>query len=322
MWWFVSAMAWAAEPAGYWWPDDLAAISKLYGTSSEQLQGPFAEREQELGRTAAAIREYRVALELLGDRAPAAERERLEALEALHAHNHAALSAFADQLVSDYDAAFTAAVERAAASRGAVVQCQGQIPAPSSGPRIPGAPRKTFANPDCAGADLNAALAAAVDGDAAAVAAIGAILARSWPTPEPLPVAAQPAVGGGERWVRVVDLMRAGARGALARIDHADDEARDAIEAAMETATTEAELQALVPKVQAIEAQTASARAGLAAPVLAVAAARMAKWKGEALPGWCANPAALGGCTGADASNDLVARLLADKKVAAAFPEE
>jgi hypothetical protein len=317
MWWFVGA-AFGAEPAGWWWPDDLASSSALYAASAEQLQAPFVAREQALARSAAAIREYRVALDLLGDDAPAVERARLESLEALHAQHHAALSAFADQLVSDYDAAFTGAVERAAAARGAA-RCEGRIAAPAVGPRIPGAPRKTVPNPACAGEDLNAALAAGVDADPAAKQAVAAILGRAWPDPAPLPVAPQSPIGGGERWFWVVDLLRAGAREALARIDRDDDDARDEIEAAMETATSEADLAALVPKVDAIEARTAAARAALAGPVLAAVEARMAKWKGEPATGVCANPAALGGCAGADASNELVGRLLDDKKVAAAL---
>lgn len=320
MWLWAGAVAMAADPVGFWHPDDLAAVSKLYTTSSEQLQDPFVERQKELERTAAALREYRVALDLLGDRAPATERARLESLEAVHARNHAALSGFADQLVTDYDTAFTAAVERAAAARGPVTRCAAHVPVAGGGPRIPGAPARWQANPECKGADLNAALAAAVDADAGARAAIDEILQRPWPLGEvPSPEAMAP-VGGGERWLRVVDLLRAGARGALARVDADDDDARDAVEAKMEAAGSEAELSALVPEVKAIEAHTAAARAALAAPVLGVAEARMAKWKGEPPVGWCANPSVLGGCSGADASNDLVARLVADKKVAAAFP--
>jgi hypothetical protein len=320
MWLLVGAVAWGADPVGYWHPDDLAGLSGLYASSSEQLQAPFGARNQELERAAAAIREYRVALDLLGDRAPAAERARLEALEAAHAENHAATQRFAGQLVEDYDRAFTAAVERAAAAVGVVAQCEGEIPLPSSGPRIPGSPRKTMPNPACVGRNLNADLAKAVDADSAANTAIGAIVARPWPALAPVAVEAQPVVGEGERWLRVVDVLRAGARGALTALDRQDDDAREVVEAAMEQATTEAELQALVPKVEAIEAETAAARAALAAPILAVAEARMAKWKGEPTTAWCANPSALGGCSGADAGVDVLAKLVADKKVAAAFP--
>ncbi len=313
------ALAVAAEPAGFWYGDDLAAASKLYARSSEALQATADARQQELERTAAALREYRVALDLLGDLAPAAERARLEALETAHARNHAVMSDFAGALVEDYDVALTAAVERAAAARGPVVICQAEIPAPQSGPRIPGAPPKRVKNPACVGADLNAALAAAVDADAAAVAAIDGILARPWPAPSGIDLAPQAPVGAGERWLRPVDLLRAGARGALAALASADDDARDEVEAAMESATTQAELEALVPRVKAIEAQTAAARAALAAPVLAAAEARLAKWK-EPATAWCANPSALGGCTGDEGGAELLGRLVADKKVAATFP--
>jgi hypothetical protein len=174
-------------------------------------------------------------------------------------------------------------------------------------------------NPDCQGEDLNAALAAAVDADAALEATITEILGRPWPEIG-LDAAPQAPVGGDARWIEVRDLMMAGARSALQRIDQRDDDARGKIEAAIEQGGSVEELRRLTPEADRIEAETAAARAALAAPILAVAEARMAKkWGGEPATGWCANPGPLGGCTGEDASRALVSRLLEDSKVARAL---
>ncbi|MCB9698749.1 MAG: hypothetical protein H6738_18350 [Alphaproteobacteria bacterium] len=73
--------------------------------------------------------------------------------------------------------------------------------------------------------------------------------------------------------------------------------------------------------MQQLTERTAAARAALAAPVLEAAANAMARWKREAPAAWCANPEVLGGCTGMDASAELVGRLVDDKRVQKAFPE-
>lgn len=306
----------AATPAGYWHPDDLAPRSQVFVSASERLQQAYGERERAIDSLSAALRQYRVALDLLGERAPATERERLDDLERDYQRQYAVAQAFADDLVGGFDAAFQGAVDRAVAKLGGAVECEGTI---SSGPRIPGMPAKREPNPQCQGEDLNDELAAAVDADPALKAEIDAVVARPWPdvtlAPEP-----QAPIGGGARWLSVHDLMTAGAREALLVIEGRDDAARDAIEAKLEQGASTEELKALEPEAERIEAETAKARAALAAPVLAASEAAMAKWKGEPATGWCANPAALGGCTGTDASRDLVGRLVDDKKVAKTWP--
>ncbi|MEQ1572116.1 MAG: hypothetical protein ABMA64_41190 [Myxococcota bacterium] len=313
--WTLFAVAHAA-PVGFWHPDDLAPLSAVFVASSERLQGPFEQRSSDADRLAAALNQYREALDLLGERAPAAERARLEALEKEYNRQHAVLQQFADQLVSDYDAAFTGAVERAASSKGEVVQCAATV---RSGPALPGMPSRAQSNPDCPGANLNAAIAAVVDADAGLKAALDEILSRPWPEIG-LESAAQAPIGGQERWMAVRDLMVAGARERLQQIVAADDEARDAIEAAIEEGSTLEQLTALEPAAKKIEGDTAAKRASLAGPLLELVEARIAKkWKGEVAPGWCANPEPLGGCTGADESRALVARLVEDPKIAKAF---
>lgn len=311
MMWLASALA---APVGHWHPDDLAPLSKGFAESSEKLQVPYGEASAKVEALASALRAYREGLDVLGERAPAAERERLEALEAAYAKQHAALQGFADQVIGDYDAAFTGAVERAAAARGETQQCPSTIP--DGGPRIPGRPSKVVANPECVGEDLNAALAAAVDADPELAAAIAEILGRTWPEVT-LPAEPQAVVGTGERWILVRELLVAGARDAMRRIENEDDLARTKIEAGLESESPDVE--ALKAEVKGIEAKTAAARAALAAPALAAAEKALAKRKGEPATAWCANPVALGGCVGTDVTGDLLGPVLDDKKVAKAL---
>lgn len=313
--WFWLAAAHAA-PVGYWHPDDLGPLSNRFVDTSEKLRGPFEARSASAEQLAAALREYQEALDLLGSRAPAAERERLEGLQHEFQRQHAVLQQFADELIADYDTVFMSAVERAVVARGEVVQCAAEL---RQGPSLPGVPSRTVPNPECTGENLNASLASTVDADPALEAGLADILSRPWPTLA-LESAQQAPIGGGERWLSVRDLMVAGVRDRLRAIDLHDDEARDRIDAAIESGASTEALKALGPEADRIDAETAAARAALAAPILAAAEKRMAKkWAAEPATGWCANPVPLGACTGTDASRELVGRLVDDKKVKQAF---
>jgi hypothetical protein len=314
--WLWSAAAWAA-PVGFWHPDDVMPLSERFATTSEQLQGPFEQQSDTLGQVARALREYHEGLDLLGARAPAGERERLDGLEHVFQREQASLQGFADRLVEDYDGLFRAAVGRAIASQGDVAECPATV---KTGPALPGVPGREKPNPDCVGKNLNAEIAAAIDRDPALKSALDTLLARPWPSVT-VSAAPQAAVGGGERWVSVRALIASGAGAQLRTIDREDDEARMEIEAQIEAGASVEALRALEPKAAAIEAETAAKRAAVAAPVLTAAEALMAKrWIGEPSTGWCANPALLGGCSGTDATRASIDRLRADKKVMKAFP--
>lgn len=325
--------AFAADPApaaapGFWHPDDLAPLSERFNQTSELLQKPFGERSTTAERAAAGLRQYREALDLLGAAAPEAEWDRLDTLEREYQRQHAALQAFAEQVITDYDAVFTAAVDRAVAARtakgGVITQCVAEV---RQGVQLPGVPAKSSPNPECEGANLNAELAAVVDADTALQAALAEILDRPWPLLA-LDAAPQPvnAIGSGasaKRWLSIRDLMVAGARAPLAAIERRDDDARTRIEAAIEQGASVEQLRALEPEAKRIENETRAARTAAAAPVIAAAQAVVrVKWGTEPSTGWCANPVLFGGCVGEDATRSLVSRLLAEKKVSKAFPAE
>jgi hypothetical protein len=306
--WLLTATALAA---GTWHPNDVAAASTRFSAASERLSKPAEALQDQDARAAAAVRAYRLSLDLLGPAAPAADRERLLALEADYFAQHNRAQAFLDQLVGGFDDLFSGAVQTAVKAAGGGEPCEKMIP---SGPQLPGIRPRLAPNPACQGEDLNPRIAAAIDADPALGASLDKLLGQPFPaiTLESKPM---PPVGAGERWIAVDQLFTAGAKEKLRAIDTADDEARVEIEAAVE-AGDEQRVLAMKDKAAAIAAATAHTRAELAEPVLAAADKALGKLGGAA---WCANPVALGGCTGADATKELAPQLLDDAKVAKAL---
>lgn len=297
-----------AQAGGFYHPDDIAGASAEMARASEGLTAGFDERAKDLRKVAVALQQYRVSLELLGTRAPQAEWDRLAALEKQYHREEAVLQAFADELITDFDTTMKGALDAALAAHPGATRCRAEIEVP--GPRVPGMRARTKPNPDCEGENLNAALATAMDGNAELVADISEMLALEWPgvTLEESP---QRAVGEGVvRWVNVRALATTVAPGQLKAIEREDDLMRLDIDAALEG--EEPDLERLKTRVAEIERATGAARAKLGGAILDTAARRLAK-SGETT-GWCANPAALGGCEGTNATGEVVPELGSDKK--------
>lgn len=308
-------LALSAHASGFYHPDDISAASTRFRSASEQLLAPFEERQEAARALSSALVRYQESLDLLGERADAAERARLVELRAGYNTDFARVEAFADAVVGDFDAAFTSAMERAiAAVDPAAVECRAQIP---KGTRLPGMPGRTERNPACTGEDLSARIAEAMDADPALGPAVDAVVARSWPDLE-IDRKPQAATGPEGRHVDVGAWLRSTRRDELRAVQLADDRARIGLEAAVEQTTSPADLEPRLEEARALTAATAQQRAALAAPVLAAADAAFARWSEDDV-GWCAQPGVLGGCTGTDATQELVGRLLEDKKVAKAL---
>ncbi|MEZ4320115.1 MAG: hypothetical protein R3F61_21730 [Myxococcota bacterium] len=297
-----------AALAGFYHPAEVAAQSEAFGKASERSAAAASDAQSGVRAHAEALRRFEEALDLLGSREPAGQRDRHAALEKRYNRDFAALQAFADAMVQDFDGAFGRALERALAAHPGAVRCQGQIP---SGPRLPGIPQRTTANPECQGDDLNAALAASMDADPTLASDLAGVLARPWPA---LGLDAEPvAPVGGERWVSVSEVFHAGMRDALRSIDQADEDARLPFEAAIEQGADKEALRGMSDAAKKVDEATRARRAALASPVLDRADVVLAK---QAPPGgWCAQPALLGGCTGTE-DTSLVRVLLDDKKIA------
>ncbi len=311
------ALTASALAGGFYHPDDVAAASQRFAEAQTQLSGPLEERQGAARTLSAALRQYREGLDLLGDRAPAEQIRRLQEMETDYLRQFNALQVFADDLIMDFDGAFTSALERALAAHPDATECQARI---AVGPRVPGMAGRTQDNPACEGPNLNEAIGKAIDADAELATALPGIVGRSWPNLGLEPQAVD-AVGNGQRYVSVRNLMVAGAADALRAIDRADDDARVAIDAALEDGADAAELKQLEAQGQQVAADTRAKRSALAAPVLVAAEAALAKWgKTDGATAWCAQPRPLGACLGDDVSGELIDRLLADKKVGKALP--
>lgn len=299
--------------ADTWHPADVAASSRQFDRLAARQSAVFEDRNRTAASLSGALRDYRTALDTLGERAPVAERNRLEDLESSYNAQFARLQAFADRSVGETEAAFGTALERALAKRGiGDPPCEKERP--MGGMRLPGLPARMEPNPDCTGADRNAEVAAEIDADPVLGAFVDHALAADWPAlaladREPVPV-----VGTGERWIGVTAFLRATAARALDGVDQADDLERS--RAGLDLATAD-EATALIDTARAIAARTAAARAGLADPLLRAADKVFARWakEGEPATAWCAAPAGLGGCTGEDATSALLSRLLADRRI-------
>jgi len=315
MWLIALASTALAGPTGFYHPFDLGNESALFREASNGALLGMEPQNRNAVLMSQSLQRYRTSLDLLGSRAPEAERQRAEALQRDFNREFAVLQAFADTIVEDVQTEFEAAVERAIATLGATaVQCEREIP---DGPNVPGMRGRTKPNPDCTGDDLNTALAEAIDADPTLKAAVTEITAMTWPTIT-VPTDAQDPVGG-PRYLDVRDFFVIGARDAMNRIDEADDAARMVFEAAIEEGE---DLQVHVDAAKKLTADTAAKRATLALPVFEAVDGVLAKWvgKGEKPTGWCANPAALGGCKGEEDTIPLSERLWAEKKVQKALP--
>jgi hypothetical protein len=307
-------IATASAGPGHYHPADVAAQSSLYARAADGAGVTFAKRTEDVERIARALRDYEEGLDLLGSRAAPAERERLASLQKSYHRDVAVISAFANTMMEDFDGVFSAAMERAIAAQGEASECASLV---QSGPAVPGIPPRMEKNTACEGPDLNGTIGSAMDADPLLISAVDEILALEWPALR-TDTEAQAPVGSGTAWLDVDAFFRKVAKDALRKIDSADEDARLDFQAAIEEGAATSELEGHVSAAKKITAQTAARRADLAAGLLQAIDDRAAK-KGWSVA-WCANPSVLGGCTGEDAGDDMVANMLADKKVQKALP--
>ena len=300
---FSSALA-----AGFYHPSDVAAVSTAYERASKQSATKAGDAQRQARSLAAALADFEEANDLLG----AAPSERHAALEKEYNRQFAVLQAFVDEQIEAFDLAFLAAMERALKPHPSAARCLREVPV---GTQLPGMRGRTQANPDCKGDDLNAGLAKTMDADPVLRQALEQLAVRTWPA---LELPAEPVSIGSARWIAASTFFQAAMPDALRKIRAEDEDQRLSFHAAIEQGAPTGELEKLVAAAKAVDQRTAARRAELAAPVTARVAAVFAKSAPDA--GWCAQPAILGGCTGTDATAELQALLLADKKLTKALP--
>lgn len=305
-WWSFTAVA------ATWHPADVAAQSALFDRLSARQAAVFEDRNKSAAQLSAALRAWRESIDALGDRAPAAEREAMAAAELDYNRQFARLQAHADHAVGQTESMFGVALDRAIRAMNVTDEpCEATRPV--GGVSLPGMPLRTEKNPACTGEDVNAAIAKRLDQDPELTRFVEAELAADWPALALAPVAMAP-VGEGPRTASVSAFLHAAAAAAMRAVDKSDDAARS--KAGLDLATAE-EAAMMVDVARAIAARTAAARAGVADPLFQAADKVFARWvkDGEADVAWCAHPTALGGCTGTDATGEVLRRLLDDPRM-------
>lgn len=299
-----------ASPPAWYHPDQVAQDSALFQRSSELLGPRYDTLDSQLRLLSPAIEELELSADLGADLLPPATRQYAVATRKAGIAAHIAAQQQVDRVQDGYGRSFGAALDRALATVGkdyAVKQCAGGG----------GVQAMAGHSRSCAGEDLNAALARAIDADPQLPQEIAAINAEPWP-PVQVAGASQPVVPltGTAGFVRLGPVAQALWKDRLESRSDALDRAvaplDDAIAggdaAAMKTAQ---EQRAAYERKLAADGQVLT---GLLAETLG----HLKKGAGANV-GFCVNPAVLGGCPGTDRTEELLPLLVADKKLAKAL---
>lgn len=298
--WFVLA-AQAATPA-YYHPDDVSKKSAAFSAVADSMGPAFEERDGKARAAGAAVASLELGVALLGDAAPASLVKWTESTRRTVNGQFLRLQKHVDLLQEDYSRVFMAALDRA---KPAVLVGYDAKECAASG-IIAMMGRTT-----CEGQDLNAGFAAIIDRDAVLAKDLADIAGVEWPSVD-APSAPQEAVAltGTARWVD---------GGALAQaviplvIEARRDKLEGQLDAVLEdgnTAEAVAKAKTLRAAWQASLADDGARLRGVVVPTLE----RLAKKGGPAEVAWCANPVALGGCPGENATKQVIAALREDKK--------
>ncbi len=316
-WWLIFCAQ--ALAGGFYHPSDVAGSSAVYRNAAEGTGAAIQQLQDRAGSLSIGLRDYEEALDLLGDRADPSERERLKTLTIQYNRQFATAQAFAEVMAEDFDTEFTAAMDRALDAVGGGTLCVGMVP---DGRGVPGMRQPMKPNPDCKGEDRNAQIADKMDKDKALATAVAEILALEWPQIQLDTAEPGTAAGTGDRYVQTSLFFEAVIPKTLKRIRLDDDTERLDIQAAIEDNASKEQLVAYREQARAISEATSAKRAAVASPILDAADTSAAKWqkKGQAPFAWCASPQSLGGCTGTDASTELVTQISADKRVTKLLP--
>ena len=310
----LTALAQAA-PTGHYHPDAIAQSSLQFARAQDVAGTVFQERQETAHALAAALNRFEENLDLLGDAAPAAQRERYDTLHAAFQLAIPVLRQHAQAQLDGLDAAFQAAVVRAQAGEELEI-CATKA---KRGLRLH-PKRGSEGDKTCPGPDRNADLTAAIDADAKLIADLDALLAQEWPQLA-LPIEAVSAIPSTDapptHAIPIGPLFRDHLVAELTSIRTTDEDERLAIQARAEDDPSDAELRRLLALADQITAKTAATRAELASPVLAALNKRatVTAKKRDVDLGWCAQPELLGGCTQPGASEEIRTSVLSHPSV-------
>lgn len=297
----VPLAAAAADPAFYH-PDDIAKASAVFGKVAERTGPAFEQRQQTVNRASAALSDLETGTLLLGDDAPEQVRAWSDDTRRQVTGQVMRLQRHVDLLQDDYAKVFADALGRAKATVGKgydVKEC-------GKGSVVQLRNRAT-----CAGADLNIPLAKAMDADPLLKSELDAIAAVEWPSVT-LPTSTMPVVelSGTARWVDGAALARMAAGPWL--------EARaGALERKLDPLLADGSTPEAVEKAKAARAEWEKEMGADGKRFRALVAEALGRLEKKGVVkdvGWCANPPALGGCAGEDATVRVLSALTDDKK--------
>ncbi len=305
--WTIFASTAIAGTAAFYHPDDIAAQSLRFREVSDAIQPKFERGQDAVGRYSNALADLEIAVGLLGADVPSGLATWSQLTRRQVTGQYLRLNKHAELVQEDFSNVFLDALARALPKVTAgkdVVECQ------ATG--VVAMMHRTT----CAGDDLNLALAKALDGDGQLGRELNSILSVEWPSivvePKAQPVV---ALTGTARWVDLATLGRGFLATRLAARLEAFERELAPIEDALD-AKDPAAIKTAGDKKAAYLAALGQDGTALRAAVTEALARNKAA---PSAVGLCANPAALGGCDGEDATEAVISLLKADKKFAKAI---
>ncbi|MFH1464530.1 MAG: hypothetical protein ABIO70_09090 [Pseudomonadota bacterium] len=305
----LCATAFAGQPA-YYHPDHVGPHSALFQRSSAVMAEKFDTVQGAMARVSPSLVALDLEAALVSRRAPEEYRRYAEELRRESNGQMHRVQAFVDTMVEDFEVTFKAAMGRA-------------LPQVSEGYQLVECAatgiHAMLGRTQCAGEDLNPALAKAMDRDPALAAALAEIEGLTWPaftvTGRPQPVLPLTGVGS---YLRVDALADALVASQIAAARARLDEALEPVQAAMEEGETPAERKAALDRALQLR-DLYDRELGLVGDELITAVeGSLVRLENKGVPpalGLCANPVGFGGCTGNDVTEQVLPLLLADKKL-------
>ncbi len=306
----LTATVLAQSPA-HFSPDGIAQRSAVFRSYSERLAPQYEHLQQGLGKAGQGIEQLERGVLLLGDKATPELKAHLK--NTRRTLNHAFLVAqeHITFLETDSQTVFEAAMERAIEQHKAgreLVECSKPGGLMSFGPGR--------GQQNCAGENIDAALASTMDEDETLKAAVESILSVGWPVVdfEPKPWAAVSLTGEAGH-VQVAALAHAYLTNDLGALEAKLERDLAPVQAGLSSEETKA---ASLEKAWALRAayETSVGKAGAR---LWAAMEKPLNKKNQFIA-LCPNPAVYGGCPGEDRTEEVLAILQANRKFRKAYP--
>jgi hypothetical protein len=285
--------------SGWYNPDKVASNSETFKRYADAVQPKAGDMESGLAKASLQVQELDLGVNLLGKRAPAELVAYRDAVRKQYAHQGLEAQSFNDWFQDTSSSVFMQALDFAIEDLdGEVKEC-----APAAGGIAGIAGPGAMAGPKCEGDDLSAQLATALDASTDLTAVVDQLLGEAWPTvaldgQEWEPV----ALSGTAGYIRIAPLAEA-----------LLTEQLDALDAQLERDLRPLDLSDEGDKAKAVALRQAY-EGDIATQGDRLFDAIAKATKDQDL-GLCANPPALGGCSGKDRSKELLPTLAQDKKV-------